>query len=114
MASSDIKYSVYEGEHQLKELTDLIEVELSEPYTVFTYRYFVNKYPDLCFLAHAGEKCVGGIICKIDVNKNQRKKGYIGMLVVDSEYRGKKIGKFPFGLLSLPATVFDGDTRHHF
>jgi peptide alpha-N-acetyltransferase len=87
-----VTYSKYAGEHQLQPLSDLIELELSEPYTVFTYRFFVNNYPELCFLAHIGDKCVGGVLCKVDINKNERRKGYIGMLVVDRESRGKKIG----------------------
>jgi hypothetical protein len=28
----------------------LVDVELSEPYSVFTYRYFINNWQRLCFL----------------------------------------------------------------
>ena len=28
----------------------LVDVELSEPYSVFTYRYFINNWRHLCFL----------------------------------------------------------------
>ena len=28
----------------------LIEKDLSEPYSIFTYRYFINNWPNLCFL----------------------------------------------------------------
>lgn len=34
-------------------IIELIEKELSEPYIVYTYRYFVNQWPSLCFLAYA-------------------------------------------------------------
>jgi hypothetical protein len=28
----------------------LIDAELSEPYSIFTYRYFINNWRRLCFL----------------------------------------------------------------
>jgi hypothetical protein len=28
----------------------LIEKDLSEPYSIFTYRYFINDWPSLCIL----------------------------------------------------------------
>ena len=40
----------YSGEHELQLVTDLIDKELSEPYSIFTYRYFINQWPQLCFL----------------------------------------------------------------
>ena len=41
----------YGGEHQLDAVIRLMEVDLSEPYNVFTYRFFVDKWPELSFLA---------------------------------------------------------------
>jgi peptide alpha-N-acetyltransferase len=38
------------------------------------------------------EKCVGAIVCKLDLHKKMVRRGYIAMLAVDSEYRRKKIG----------------------
>lgn len=29
----------------------LVDAELSEPYSIFTYRYFLRNWPHLCFLA---------------------------------------------------------------
>ena len=29
----------------------LVDAELSEPYSIFTYRYFLRNWPQLCFLA---------------------------------------------------------------
>lgn len=34
----------------------LIDAELSEPYSIFTYRYFLQQWPNLSFLAYDGEK----------------------------------------------------------
>lgn len=48
-----IRYVQYTTELQLPGITNLIEKELSEPYSVFTYRYFLNNWPSLCFLVGA-------------------------------------------------------------
>lgn len=37
----------YSGEH-LHELVSLIERDLSEPYSIFTYHYFLHEQPHLC------------------------------------------------------------------
>lgn len=37
----------------LQIITDLIQDELSEPYIIYTYRYFLNQWPHLCYLAYA-------------------------------------------------------------
>ncbi|ORY04222.1 acyl-CoA N-acyltransferase [Basidiobolus meristosporus CBS 931.73] len=72
-------------------MISLIEKDLSEPYSVYTYRYFIHQWPNLCFLTMDGDKCVGVIICKLDVHKNIL-RGYIAMLAVAKEYRKRKIG----------------------
>lgn len=28
----------------------LVDRDLSEPYSIFTYRYFLHNWPDLCFV----------------------------------------------------------------
>lgn len=40
-----------------------------------------------------GSKCVGAIVCKLDIHKRVIRRGYIAMLAVDAEYRRRKIGK---------------------
>ncbi len=35
---------------------DLIDNELSEPYSIFTYRYFLQQWPSLCYIAYDGDK----------------------------------------------------------
>ena len=42
----------------------LIDLELSEPYSIFTYRYFLHNWPRLCFLAYDGDTPFGCIVCK--------------------------------------------------
>jgi hypothetical protein len=40
----------YKDETHLPALMALISKDLSEPYSVFTYRYFLQGWPQLCFL----------------------------------------------------------------
>lgn len=87
-----IRYVVYTSETQMPDIMRLITKDLSEPYSIYTYRYFIHNWPKLCFLAMDGEKCVGAIVCKLDMHKKMARRGYIAMLAVDSEYRRKKIG----------------------
>lgn len=48
--SSEIEYVCYGGEHHLPLIMRLVDDELSEPYSIFTYRYFVYLWPQLSFL----------------------------------------------------------------
>ncbi|KAI8089936.1 putative acyltransfersase [Halteromyces radiatus] len=86
-----IEYVPYKDEHQLPSIIRLIENDLSEPYSIYTYRYFIHNWPHLCFLAMDGEACVGVIICKLDPHKD-RLRGYIAMLAVAKDYRKRAIG----------------------
>ena len=40
-----------------------------------------------------GERCVGAVVCKLDMHKNMIRRGYIAMLAVEKEYRRHKIGE---------------------
>jgi peptide alpha-N-acetyltransferase len=64
-----ITFVDYHDESQLKYVDQLVACDLSEPYSVFTYRYFLHRFPDLCILAVdgiSGEVC-GCVVGKIDV-----------------------------------------------
>ncbi|GAM22958.1 hypothetical protein SAMD00019534_061330 [Acytostelium subglobosum LB1] len=91
-----IRYSVYKGESQIKEIMDLIECELSEPYSIFTYRFFLGMWPQLCFLAHdvtdENNKRLVGIVISKSAKHGKLLRGYIGMIVVDKTYRRLGIG----------------------
>merc|ERR1719223_634098 len=39
----DVRYESYKSEEQLAHVQALIEKDLSEPYSIFTYRYFINN-----------------------------------------------------------------------
>ena len=100
---------------QMKPVMRLIEKDLSEPYSIFTYRYFINNFPNLCRMAYdvtpegmraaaeassgpaaaaaaARGLLVGVIVCKAQKKRGAWHNGYIAMLAVDSSMRGKGIG----------------------
>lgn len=87
-----ITYKVYESELELPSIMKLIQKDLSEPYSIYTYRYFIHNWPKLCYLALYENKCVGCIVCKLDIHRQMIKRGYIAMLAVDKDYRKLKIG----------------------
>jgi peptide alpha-N-acetyltransferase len=88
--SSSIDYARYTNELELTPLADLIALELSEPYSVYTYRYFLLQWPQHCFLARCQGRTIGGIICKLDDHRGTL-RGYIAMLVVEKSFRKQGI-----------------------
>jgi N-alpha-acetyltransferase 30 len=102
---TDVIYGNYEDEAQLSTIQEMAARDLSEPYSVFTYRYFLLKWPELCLCAYARDETkadkrgpmIGTILCKLDpvdeADPSQGKKGYIGMLIVDKTYRKRGIGQ---------------------
>ncbi|XP_018319857.1 N-alpha-acetyltransferase 30 [Agrilus planipennis] len=87
-----IEYVQYESELQMPMIMRIIQKDLSEPYSIYTYRYFIHNWPKLCFLAMCESKCVGAIVCKLDMHRKVIKRGYIAMLAVDEKYRKRRIG----------------------
>lgn len=45
----------YEDERQLDDIMSLVDRDLSEPYSIFTYRYFLHNWPNLCFVVSCGD-----------------------------------------------------------
>lgn len=45
-----VEYVNYENETQMAAIMSLIQKDLSEPYSIYTYRYFIHNWPHLCFL----------------------------------------------------------------
>ncbi|KAG8089900.1 hypothetical protein GUJ93_ZPchr0011g27682 [Zizania palustris] len=88
----EVTYVSYGGEHHLPLVMSLVDAELSEPYSIFTYRYFVYLWPQLTFLAFDPKdgKCVGTVVCKMGEHRGAF-RGYIAMLVVLKPYRGRGI-----------------------
>ncbi|KAJ2892074.1 N-alpha-acetyltransferase 30, partial [Coemansia aciculifera] len=100
-----IVYTTYKTEDDLVPAIALIECDLSEPYSIYTYRYFVHQWPDLCILAHTnGGECAGVVICKLEPHRRRNLdtyfpddkqsllRGYIGMVAVGKSFRKQGIG----------------------
>lgn len=49
-SDSNIQYVSYTSELQMPDIMHLIQKDLSEPYSIYTYRYFIYNWPKLCFL----------------------------------------------------------------
>ena len=45
-----VTFLQYESELQLPHIMRLMKADLSEPYSIYTYRYFIHNWPNLCFL----------------------------------------------------------------
>ncbi|XP_014217855.1 uncharacterized protein LOC106646329, partial [Copidosoma floridanum] len=48
--SFEIEYVSYTSELQMPDIMKVIQKDLSEPYSIYTYRYFIHNWPKLCFL----------------------------------------------------------------
>jgi peptide alpha-N-acetyltransferase len=134
-----IRFVDYKDESQLDSVMSLVGRDLSEPYSsellkdltvsfhanavysiffsrpflcsVFTYRYFLHRFPQLCILAVPTDsnEPIGCVVGKVDEevagdddNTNDEQmttlsspslSGYIGMLAVSQQYRRRGIGK---------------------
>lgn len=76
----------------LPAIRQLISKDLSEPYSIYVYRYFLYQWADLCFLClDESETLVGVIICKLEPHRGGPMRGYIAMLATREEYRGRGI-----------------------
>lgn len=47
----------YKSEVQMPDIMRLITKDLSEPYSIYTYRYFIHNWPQLCFLVSIYSGC---------------------------------------------------------
>ncbi|BGP32086.1 N-alpha-acetyltransferase 30 [Rhodotorula toruloides] len=108
----EITYRAYRGEEDMDVIVELVDDELSEPYNLYTYRYFLDDWPHLCFFAYAGDLPVGVIVCKQEPHTKSSKsmpiddaepseggqtrrrplnRGYLAMLSTRKGYRGRGV-----------------------
>lgn len=87
---SEVSYRCYQKTDSIRFLMEMIQGELSEPYSIFLYRYFIENFPKLAILAIYKEEIIGVIIGKIE-EKSKRLRGYIAMLTVLKKFRGNGI-----------------------
>jgi peptide alpha-N-acetyltransferase len=78
--ADEIELATFSNENELNWITKILRAELSEPYSIFTYNYFLTNWPDLTIMAHHKGQLIGCIIGSIE--STNPKKAYIAMLVV--------------------------------
>ncbi|KAG8908733.1 N-alpha-acetyltransferase mak3 [Tulasnella sp. 403] len=88
-----ILYRPYTSEADLPDIMALVQSELSEPYVIFTYRYFLNSWSHLAYIAHTNKspKPIGVIVSKQEIHKSGTNRGYIAMLSVSKQWRKRGI-----------------------
>jgi peptide alpha-N-acetyltransferase len=97
--AGDLHYMQYEHALEpqyLPAIRSLISKDLSEPYSIYVYHYFLYNWPHLCFMAVSPTdgSLVGVIICKLETHASHSpptNRGYIAMLAVSSAHRGRGI-----------------------
>jgi N-alpha-acetyltransferase 30 len=94
----NIEHLQYTNEREkefLPQIRALITRDLSEPYSIYVYRYFLHQWPSLCFMALDRDisptKVAGVVICKLETHRSGPMRGYIAMLATDIPYRGQGI-----------------------
>lgn len=110
-----IVYRHYRDETDLRTVQNLFARELSEPYQLWTYRYFTVPWPMLTIFAEVNGEIVGCCMANIETRSRSKctkldemaknndgslanssptyKRGYIGMISVVDAYKRRKIGK---------------------
>lgn len=97
-----ITYEEYVDESMIGDIQALVSKDLSEPYSIFTYRFFLHNWPSLCICAYDSIKTegedlsvkkvmIGTIVCKAEDEQGVF-RGYIAMLAVNADYRNRGIG----------------------
>ncbi|KAJ5736194.1 Acetyltransferase GNAT family [Penicillium malachiteum] len=93
--ASPLRYVRYERSREneyVAAMRQLISKDLSEPYSIYVYRYFLYQWGDLCFLAmDEKDEMVGVVVSKLEPHRGGPMRGYIAMLAVREEYRGRGI-----------------------
>lgn len=93
--SSALRYVRYDSAREneyVAAMRQLISKDLSEPYSIYVYRYFLYQWGDLCFLAmDEKDEMVGVVVSKLEPHRGGALRGYIAMLAVREEYRGQGI-----------------------
>ncbi|KKK25551.1 hypothetical protein P175DRAFT_0446015 [Aspergillus ochraceoroseus IBT 24754] len=98
-ATTPLRYVRYDPVHEdeyVAAMRQLISKDLSEPYSIYVYRYFLYQWGDLCFMAmddspDGKEDMVGVVVSKLETHRGGPLRGYIAMLAVREEYRGRGI-----------------------
>ncbi|KAK8069227.1 hypothetical protein PG994_005843 [Apiospora phragmitis] len=85
----ELRYIQYEHaleEQYLPAIRALISKDLSEPYSIYVYRYFLYQWAHLCYMASSSANSN-----TMPPHSPATHRGYIAMLAVSSAYRGHGI-----------------------
>lgn len=111
---TELRYIQYEHALEKKYLPSiraLISKDLSEPYSIYVYRYFLYQWGELCFMVSSismrvtcltlpqaldpkTDTLIGVVVCKLEPHQSHSPptlRGYIAMLAVSSSYRNHGI-----------------------
>ncbi|KAL1961254.1 hypothetical protein VTO42DRAFT_3200 [Malbranchea cinnamomea] len=96
-----IQYDPSKENEYVPAMRQLISKDLSEPYSIYVYRYFLYQWGDLCFMCFdtRTSALAGVIVSKFETHSSPSgsspfpptKRGYIAMLAVHESYRGRGI-----------------------
>ncbi|KAG7786961.1 hypothetical protein KL910_001303 [Ogataea haglerorum] len=56
----------------IEQIRRLVDQHLSEPYSIYVYRFFLNNWPNLTLMAKHQGRVIGCIISKVEPHKNAR------------------------------------------
>ena len=97
----NIEFLSYKDEEMLADVQRLVSADLSEPYSVYLYRYFILTWPNLCICAYSVDpetqkriEMIACIVCKAEEESSGTVglQGYIAMLAVNKAHRKKGLG----------------------
>ncbi|GAA5940797.1 hypothetical protein JCM3775_004904 [Rhodotorula graminis] len=105
--ADSISYRAYQGEEDLEAITKLVDEELSEPYNLYTYRYFLDEWPHLCFFACSKGEPIGVVICKQEPHAKSSRSLPVESSVAGDEERGHEQARRPLmrGYLAMLSTT---------
>lgn len=108
---AELRYIQYEHaleKKYLPSIRSMISKDLSEPYSIYVYRYFLYQWGELCYMVNTfshfpaqssynqqaldtqTDTLIGVIVCKLETHQSHSPptlRGYIAMLAVSSSYR---------------------------
>lgn len=48
--NSEFYFETFNNENDLESIIKLVEKDLSEPYSIYTYRFFIYDFPKMCIM----------------------------------------------------------------
>ncbi|EKG17657.1 hypothetical protein MPH_05106 [Macrophomina phaseolina MS6] len=125
-----LRYVQYDGlneEQYLPAIRQLISRDLSEPYSIYVYRYFLYQWGHLCYMVGPAtplvsaanlalpqaldddSSLIGVVVSKLEPHRSGTFRGYIAMLAVQEPYRGQGIASKLVKLAIDAMTARDAD-----